>query len=139
MKRAALDPSKRLDLYLRVNRVASKTFVIVDENGDDYSLIYEDFQVIIKRYAGDINNTIFLEIGSGLTISNGNELTIDITASQSNVDPNEYYWELYKNDDGQTWLSGKVFFHNGEFDGVINDPSTLQIEEDKTIQITVSL
>lgn len=137
MKRAALDPSKRLDLYLRVNRVASKTFTMVDENGDPYSLIYEDFQVVIKRYPGDRKNTIFLEIGSGISIANVNELTIDITADQSDVDPNEYYWELYKNDIGQTWLSGVVYFHNGEFDGVINDPATLQIEEDDPISISV--
>ena len=139
MKRTALDPSKRLDLYLRINRIATKTFTMVDDNGSAYSLIYEDFQVIIKRYPGDKKNTIFLEIGSGLSITNGNELTIEISASQSNVMPGEYYWELYKNDDEQTWLSGKVFFHEGEFDGVSNEATTLTIEEDATIQIIVNI
>ena len=44
-----------------------------------------------------------------------------------------------KNDDEQTWLSGKVFFHEGEFDGVSNEATTLTIEEDATIQIIVNI
>lgn len=139
MKRAALDPSRRLDLYLRINRAASKIFTFVDENSAAYSLIYEDFQIIIKRYPGDKQNVLLLEIGSGLTILDGNGLEMSITESQSNLQPGDYYWEMYKPDDGQTWLNGKLFFHQGEFDGVIVDPTTLQVEEDSNIQITINL
>lgn len=138
MKRTALDPSKRLDIYLRINRLNEKTFVTLDENGDAYGLTYEEFQVIIKRYSGDKKNTVFLEIGSGISIS-GNLLTFTVTATQSNIPEGEYYWELYKNDDEQTWLSGKAFFHNGEFDGVSNDADSLTIEEDRTINLIVNL
>lgn len=138
MKRSALDPSRRLDLYIRVGRVATKTFSMLDSSGGDYSLIYEDFQVIIKQYPGHYKNVVLLEVGSGLTIS-GNELLIELTVTQTDVAAGEYYWELYKNDDGQTWLSGKVFFHEGEFDGVVNDPSTLQVNEDPVIQITLNI
>lgn len=121
MNRTTFDPSRRVDIYLRVNRVGSKTFVFSNRAGADYSLIYLDFELNIKRNQGDKKNLISLDLNSGLTISNGNQLTAALTAAQTNINEGEYYWELYRSDIGKTWLNGLAIFHNGLFDGVNND------------------
>jgi hypothetical protein len=134
-KSASFDPSRRLDIYLRIDRVNSRVLAFFQDDGSEFSLIYEDFEVFISRYAGDRVKMVNLTIGSGLTISD-NKLYISLTEDQSNVNEGEYYWELYRPDTGQTWLNGYALFHNGEFDGV-NPIEPIVIGSENPVTITI--
>lgn len=143
-RKSSFDPSRRLDLYFRINRIGGKTLVFLNAAGNPYeiSAMYTevDFELFIKQYPGARTNTIHLTVGSGIEYvgTTFNELSITVTADQSKVDAGEYYWELYLPGLGETWLSGKAYFHEGEFDGVV-DTAILQIEEDATINLTINL
>jgi len=57
----------------------------------------------------------------------------------SNIPEGEYYWELYRTDLEETWLSGNAFFHNGIFDGVTSDSSSIIVSESgEDINITIT-
>jgi hypothetical protein len=132
-KETAFDPSRRLDIFLRINRVNARTLSFFNSDGSDYNLAYQDFQVFIKRYPGDLVNQILLTIGAGLTIL-GNQILISLTAAQSLLPEGEYYWELYNFDTDQTWLNGNSNFHYGKFDGV-TESGTLTIGMEDPIDI----
>jgi hypothetical protein len=133
MKKATFDPARRLDLYFRVKRNGSKSFVFVNSNGEPRLLIYEEYELIIKEYAGGR-----ISISLPLTIS-GNVLSASITEELSNINQGEYYWELNRTDTGKTWLCGKAIFHNGVFDGVDDSTPEFTISDSgETIQITIT-
>lgn len=143
IKSATLDPSKRLDLYFRINRVGSLTFTFLDSDGNAYSIddIYTDydFTLQIKNYPGARTNRINLDIGNGLEIISPNKLMATVTAAQTNIDQGEYYWELFLDAQTKTWLCGKAIFHNGEFDGV-ESSTGITIDNDGTdVQITIDV
>lgn len=136
MRSASFDPSRRLDFYFRINRIGVRTLTFYGENSLPFNLIYEDFEFNVKRYAGDKQTQVSLGLGTGLAIDD-NELIITVTAAQSSIQEGEYYYELYKPDDGQTWLSGKAFFHNGPFDA--NPELTeIQLAAEQVINIYIN-
>lgn len=140
IKSATFDPSKRLDLYFRINRDGSKRFIFLDENSDEFDITSIPFELLIRDYPGAKPKVISLTSGAGLEIPvyEVNILEVSVTADQTNINEGEFYWELYLINQKRTWLSGKAFFHNGEFDGVENDTETLTIKQDgEIIQITV--
>lgn len=120
IRSATFDPARRLDLYFRVKRVGSKTFRFIDGSGAAIDISAYDFQLFIKRYEGDNENTILLTVGSGLTVggSSNDTLTASVTVAQTNIREGEYYWELYRSQTSKTYLSGIAVLHNGKFDGV---------------------
>lgn len=135
-KAASFDPSRRLDIYLRINRVNSRTFTFSYSDGSPYSLIYEDLSFIIKTNPGERLDVISLSFGAGMVVTD-NQVQVAITSAQSLISEGEYYWELYNVDTQQTWINGKAFFHNGEFDGVTETTSAITIGNDDNIQITL--
>jgi hypothetical protein len=136
MKKTSFDPSRRLDIYLRIDRINSRTFTFTLSDGTAFPLTYEDFSLTIKSYAGSTRNVIELTIGDGLSIV-GNQLMASVSVIRSDQDEGEYYWELYKPDTMQTWINGKAFFHNGEFDGVTDVGSSIVIGTEDPVQITL--
>jgi hypothetical protein len=136
-KQATFDPSKRLDLYFRINRDGSKRFTFLDPSGGDYDITAINFEIFIKDYAGSKVKVISLTLGDGLEIPTYevNKLDASITADDTLLNEGEYYWELYLIGQKKTWLSGKAYFHNGEFDGVDNSSETLTME---TVTITIN-
>jgi hypothetical protein len=99
----------RIDLYFRVqtNNVPI-TLTFLNEDGDPYSLAYEDFEIRIKNYEGARKNQILLESGSGLTI-NENAITFALTDEVTDIKAAEYYWELFNITNGRPWLTGKAY------------------------------
>lgn len=136
IRAVSFDPSRRLDLHLRINRIGNVTFSFL-QNDLPFSLIYEEFEFFIKRYAGDRQKVISLEIGTGLSVDD-NDLVASVTADQSNISEGEYYWELLKLNSDQTWLSGKAWFHNGPFDNSFTTPSFTIVENGDIIQVTIT-
>jgi hypothetical protein len=133
MKKATFDPSKRLDLYFRINRNGSKAFSFFNVSGTARSLIYEEYSLVIRKFQG---GPVYITLP--LTIDT-NVITATITESQSRINEGEYYWELIRVDLGKTWLNGKAVFHNGVFDGVDTDTTDITIAEStETINITIS-
>jgi hypothetical protein len=140
---ATIDPSRRLDLYLRVKRAGTKKFIFVDDDGAAINVSSYSFALYVKEYAGDISNTISLSVGSGLTVggAGNNELTASFSAANTNIKEGKYYWELVKGSTSKTYLNGEVIAHNGLFDGVINDEDTITITDGAdtvTIEFTES-
>lgn len=141
IKSATFDPSRRLDLYFRINRAGSKRFVFVDSDGADYDISGIDFELFISDYPGARVKRLSLTIGDGLVLLpyESNLFDAEVTADETIANEGEYYWELYLRNEEKTWLSGKAFFHNGEFDGVNSDTETFTISTTgETIQITVN-
>lgn len=138
MKEATFDPARNLTLYFRCNRSGSKNFVFVRSSGMAYSFIYtDDIELNIYKNEGDKKKLISLTYISGLTL-NVNRLTASITSALSNINEGTYYWELYRTDLDKTWLCGDAVFHNGKFDGVSTDSTSIIIAEDgDDIQITI--
>lgn len=133
MKKATFDPSKRLDLYFRINRNGSKAFSFFNVSGTARSLIYEEYSLVIRKFQG---GPVYITLP--LTIDT-NVITATITESLSRINEGEYYWELIRVDLGKTWLNGKAVFHNGVFDGVDTDTTDITIAEStETINITIS-
>jgi len=117
---STFDPSRRLDLYFRINRAYTKDFVFVDADLADLDITGHTFTLIIKTNPGAISNVISLTLGFGLefAVYETNVLTAEVTSAQTLIDEGEYYWELYVSDIQETWLNGKAYFHNGIFDGI---------------------
>lgn len=138
-----IDPSRRLDLYLRVKRAGSKKFIFVDDEGLPINISAYSFALYIKDYSGDISNTISLSVGSGLAVggAGNNELTASFSVANTNIKEGKYYWELVKGSTTKTYLNGEVIAHNGLFDGVSNDEDTITITDGAdtvTIEFTES-
>jgi hypothetical protein len=136
MRKASLDPARRLDLYFRINRNGDLTIPVYSANGSEFSLTYEDFQLFIKRNSGDLVDVLNLTVGSGINLVS-NEIQINITAAQSLLTEGKYYWELINVGDNETWLCGNAFFHNGVFDAQSNDVS-IEVTENEVINIYLS-
>lgn len=135
-----IDPSRRLDLPFRLKRAGNKKFIFLNSSGAGIDISTFGFQLNVKEYPGARSNIISLTIGSGLTISgsSNNELNASFTDSQTNVKEAQYYWELYKGLTAKTYLNGWAPGHNGIFDGVDNDTSSIIIDDngnDVTINI----
>lgn len=142
LRSATFDPARRLDLYFRLNRSGNKRFIFIDSSGDSYDISGIDFQLFVSDYPGARQNRISLTIGSGLSVPayEDNILDAEVTADQTPINEGEYYWELYVISDKKTWLCGKAYFHNGEFDGVGGDTDTLTISEyGEIVQVTISI
>lgn len=114
---ATSDPSRRLDIALRIKRIGTITFKVYDTNGAAYDIDSDTFELLIKTNQGERTNTIKLTEASGLS-KLSNVITATFTASQTNIREGQYYWELYLSNRSKTWLSGYAYFHNGPFDGV---------------------
>lgn len=139
MKEATFDPAKELTLYFRCNRAGSKNFVFTHSDGTAYSFIYDELELNIYKNQGDKKKLISLTHISGIALSS-NTVTATVTKALTNIPEGEYYWELYRTDLEETWLTGDAIFHNGKFDGV-TDSATLTINEageSVVIQITES-
>lgn len=141
MKKATTDPSKRLDIYIRISRNGSFTFTFVDSSGSAYNVSDLDFELFIKQNPGSRKDVISLltsYAGFGLTFPTANQITATFTDSITEVNQGEYYWELLVLDTNKTWLNGKAFFHNGEFDGVDSSESIIIDNDGTPVTITIS-
>lgn len=140
MKKATTDPSKRLDLYLRINRNGIITFTFLDSVGLAYDVSGLDFELFVKQNPGtrkDVISLLTSYSGFGLTFPTSNILLATFTDSITEINEGEYYWELLVLDTNKTWLSGKAFFYNGEFDGVDSSTSITVNDGGDTIEISI--
>lgn len=141
MKKATTDPSKRLDIYLRIARNGSITFTFLDSSGAAYNISDIDFELFIKQNAGSRKDVISLltsYAGFGLTFPTANQITATFTDTITEINEGEYYWELLVLDTNKTWLNGRAFFHNGEFDGVDQSDSIVIDNDGTDVTITIN-
>lgn len=101
-----------LTLYKRVNQAESLTFTFKDSNGDPYIYTPNLFSFKVKKYMGDKKDVISLD-SSDLTLVS-NQLTVPITASESNLNEGEYYYQLLY--DNKVRINGKFVLYNGSVD-----------------------
>lgn len=133
MKEASFDPARECKLYFRCNRNGSKDFVFSYSDGTPYSFIYEEFTANIYQYEGQ--KKVFIPL---IVSYNSNRLTISITAELSNVNQGEYYFELFNEISGQTWIATMCQFHNGRFDGVGSNTDEITVNtEGEILNITI--
>lgn len=141
MKKATSDPSKRLDIYLRIARNGSITFTFLNSAGAAYTVSDLDFELFIKQNSGSRKDVISLltsYAGFGLTFPTANTLKATFTDTITEINEGEYYWELLVLDTNKTWLCGKAFFHNGEFDGVDSSTGITISDSGQTIEISIT-
>lgn len=101
-----------LTLYKRINQADTISFTFKDSAGDPYIYPSNLFSFKVKKYIGDKKNIIFLD-SSDLTLTS-NVLDVPITASESNLNEGEYYYQLLY--DGKVRLNGRFVLYNGSVD-----------------------
>lgn len=132
------DPSQRLNLYFRVGANGVPIAItFTDSNGDPYSFIYDDFQLVVKKNIGDKKNAILMGFGSGLSLTD-NVLSIQFTEQNSKVQPGEYFWMLLKNDYGRPWLTGTAYAIEGNLPEIEQAESYVIGELGTNITITIN-
>jgi hypothetical protein len=81
-----------------------------DENGDDYDLLqYSEYKMQVKNSPTSAQSVIELDLGSGLSISNGNRMSIEVTKEEMAVQARDFHYDLEgQNDPGdrRTILKG---------------------------------
>jgi hypothetical protein len=102
-----------LKLYKRVNFEETIKFVFKDSAGDPYIYPSNLFQFILKKNYGDKKNVFVLDSSSGVTLAS-NELSVQISQSDCNINEGEYYYQLVY--DGQVKLNGPIVMYNGTVD-----------------------
>lgn len=138
MNKATFDPASPLVIYFRCARNGSLDFVFLDENGNPYSLIYDDVEFHLYEHEGDKIPVFSLVIGSGISIVSTGRVRATVTQAITNINEGQYYYELYRPDLGKTWIADYAIFHNGRFDGVQNSSASITVM-DGANQVTVNV
>lgn len=102
-----------LKLYKRVNSEETIKFTFKDANGDPYIYPSNLFSFVVKKNFGDKKNVFSLDSTSGVTLVS-NELSVQIDASDCNVNEGEYYYQLLY--DGKVRINGNFIIYNGTVD-----------------------
>lgn len=92
---------------LTIRRYNSITGIYTDED-----ISTKTFAFYIKKNKGDRIKIFNLTNGNGISVPiySTNQIRIDVSAVQSNIEEGEYIWELRRNDLNAPWLSGLAFF-----------------------------
>lgn len=138
MNKATFDPASPLLIYFRCARNGSLDFVFLDENGNPYSLIYDDVEFNLYEHEGDKIPIFSLVIGSGISIVSTGRVRATVTKALTNINEGQYYYELYRPDLGKTWIADYAIFHNGRFDGVLNEATVTVLDGTNQVTINVS-
>ncbi len=108
------DPSKVLDIQIRVQRDGEGFFEFVDVNGDPISQAGKSYKLFIRRKSGGAA-VITLQTTDGSIEINSNELKAKMTVELSNITSGTYFYELYDVDVKKTYLVGNCYIENGIF------------------------
>ena len=91
---ARLDPSKILDIQIRVQRDGEVFFRFYDVNRDPISQTGKSYKLFIRKQAGG-EAVITLQTTDGSLLITDNELKALMTVELSNVTAGRYFYELY--------------------------------------------
>lgn len=88
-------------------RLNSTTGIYTDED-----ISTKTFSFYIKKNKGDRIKLFNLTNGNGISVPiySTNQIRVDVSAVNSNIEEGEYIWELRRNDLNEPWLSGLAFF-----------------------------
>ncbi len=94
-------------LYFSFERYNSTTDSYSDED-----ISTKTFSFSVKKYKGDRTNVFNLTNSNGITVPvySTNEIRVDVSATNSNIQEGEYVWELRRTDLNAPYLSGRAFF-----------------------------
>jgi len=117
MNEITFDKSRAARFHARVNeKSVAKMLVFTNADGTPYDITALDFEFILQ-YRPNTNKTLFvLTVGDGLTIQDTNKLIIEVSEERATVTADTYFYRLFSDVEGMTWLNGPFSFHNGEFD-----------------------
>lgn len=91
----------------------------------------------LKRYSGDIQNTLSFTIGAGLSfVTYTEEIVATFTGTNTSIEEGEYYWELRRQDLNIPILCGPAFFDYDAQQGT-EDSITINLTS-TTIQVTTN-
>lgn len=134
------DPSKKIKWYFRINRDGLKTFLVFDNTGAAKVLTGYVPVINFKRREGEAN-FLQLAIGSGITSVAGGWAVALTKVQAATFREMTYFVELVITQGGleRNWISGDAVFHNGRFDGVTTDSSSLTVYDDGgTVSISLT-
>lgn len=105
------------NIVFQIGSAWFKTFVFQRYNSITGVYTNEDistktFSFYIKKNKGDRIRVFNLTNGNGISVPiySTNQIRVDVSAVQSNIEEGEYIWELRRNDLNEPWLSGLAFF-----------------------------
>lgn len=105
------------NIVFQIGSAWFKTFVFQRYNSITGVYTNEDistktFSFYVKRNKGDRIKLFNLTNGNGISVPiySTNQIRVDVSAINSNIEEGEYIWELRRNDLNEPWLSGLAFF-----------------------------
>lgn len=138
MKEITLDKSRAVRFHARVNENSIvKTLTFLNADGTAHDIEDYDFRLVVQYKPNSTKTLLVLTEGNGLT-SDGNTLSIQLTAEMSTVTADTYFYRLVSDVEGMTWLNGPFEFHNGEFDLEDTESEITINPNGDTVNITVS-
>lgn len=135
MSITSFDPAGRLHLTFRRERDGSKVFVFKNSSDEDYDISALDFELRIKKKSSSSANVLLLTVGDGLEIS-GNELTVIVDETDTNLPADFYWWELFNITTDETWIYGNVYVVTDSDNPVDTLSVTINLESE-TINLTI--
>ena len=136
------DPARALKWYFRINRDNLKTILVYDNAGAAKNLSGYTPVLNFKKREEDSTNFLQLAIGSGITVNGTGRWDVAMTKTQaSKFRDQTYYLELVITQGAleRNWIAGDAVFHNGRFDGVSTDTSSLTVyDAGGTVSITLT-
>lgn len=98
-----------LRIYKRFNIAEPMKITFKDTNGDPYNPPSNLFTFTVRKNIKNSTILYTLNSTSGLTLVN-NQLTINISAANSNYPVGEYYYQLLF--DNRVWLNGSLIIYD---------------------------
>lgn len=146
MKKLSLTKERLLAIYARIDETGVSrvlSFYNVDAAGvrTPHPINSLGYEIRVKKSPFATTNLFVLSVGAGLTVqgSDLNQLKIDLSNTKANQKPVENFYKLFSTVEDKTTLNGPWFFHDGEFDGVVEtDEILIGATADVVIEIRTS-
>lgn len=132
------DPASNVDIHFRKNRNGSKVFRFLDSDGNAFNVSAITFILNVKSSSGKTETLITKSIGSGLTLSASNEITVSFSETETNIREREYYWEFFNDTNKTTWLCGDFIIYTGEHEPIDTELDVTVNTDPDLIVITIS-
>lgn len=142
MNQASFTKEQKLKLYARVNEAGVPlVLTFVNEDSTPYDISAKGFKLEVKKKPNSDDNEFILEEGDGLEVfgADSNKLRITISEGKATIRPATYFYRFFSEDENHTWLADDFFFHEGKFDNVSSQTTSITVSEGgDSVLITIS-
>lgn len=137
MKAITFDPSRSITMYARRARAGLKNFRFRKTDGSPFELVGYEFEFFVKKYLDSDDKMISIDLQ--ISGDYDNELAVELTAEDTDVDPGTFHWQIVNKTNSRTWLNGPFKLHTGNFDAFNEDLQDITINlEGEVVEVTIN-